>query len=88
MTDGEDAPPTADAGLSITAEYDLDGVRADAVRIDTLAALLGVTMTYGTDCETRTDDLAQLARYAGFDAPEIAAARSQAQRATSEVGGE
>ena len=80
--------PTADAGLSITEEYDLDGVRADAVRIDTLAALMGVTLTYGTDAETRTTDLAQLARYAGFDAQEIAAAQTKAKRATSEVSEE
>jgi len=77
-----DESPTADAGLSITEEYALDDVQADEVRIGTLAELLAIPMTHGTDAETRVKDLCQIARYAGFTEQEVAAAQTKAKRGT------
>jgi hypothetical protein len=79
MTDEIPAAPVADAGLSISEEYDLDDERAQAVRVRTLAELFAVPMIYGTDGETRLKDLAQVARYAGVDETTIAEAQTHAK---------
>jgi len=79
MTDETSAAPVADAGLSITEEYDLDGERAQAVRVRTLAELFAVPMVYGADGETRLKDLAQVARYAGVDETTIAEVQTHAK---------